>query len=671
MKLYTKVILKVKANMEIITLLCIIFLHVSPSFSQDCSPCFCCKHGTGCKNNVPLGIDNYCWEGCVDGFMSPQCQKPCVNQRCRICSTEATCDTCYDGYYGDLCQSLCPSTCTTCTSGTLCTSCRDGYYGDLCQSLCPSTCNTCTSGTLCTSCRDGHHSGSGLMCIYTCRAECLSCANGTSCTACKFRAGIGYYGNDCSNVCSNKCKDFLCDIYGNCLECDDPNFTGGNCDICIDGKYGIDCSRNCPVNCLSCVSETYCTACKDKFTEPSCCPENCYHDNCKIRRNGICVSCKDGFYGDYCNITCSENCMYGNCGQYQGDCKAGCKAGFYGDYCNKTCSENCKYATCDQYNGDCIKGCKQGLYGVICNMTCSSNCKNDICHQSSSGECVYGCDDGYYGVSCSLGCNNEDFECLICVSNNNDFISCRRCTEGFYPGANGRCIPCEPNCSGNCNQSNGSCIACPDGYHGTLCDNPCSNNCRQCHQNNRTCKICENQTWGDYCLWKCSSSCLIDTNSLSSCDIATGKCKFGCIAGNHGLYCERKCDQHCGASKDGIKVCRQEDGICAEGCSSDHTSTDGGCVPVTDALEGDKSSITAGAMGGVIALLIIVLAFSVGFNILLKKRNNIIQKDNPREINTTENEHKVEAQSYEQLQGRPDQPNYQNVTDSNYDMLCA
>ncbi|XP_052763273.1 protein draper-like isoform X1 [Mya arenaria] len=89
-------------------------------------------------------------------------------------------------------------------------------------------------------------------------------------------------------ICSNKCKEYLCDINGNCLQCADPNFIGDNCDRCTDGKYGSQCRNNCPLNCLSCESASYCTSCTDGFKGFTCstkteCPDNC-------RNNTVCLS---------------------------------------------------------------------------------------------------------------------------------------------------------------------------------------------------------------------------------------------------------------------------------------------------------------------------------------------------------------------------------------------
>ncbi|WAR16550.1 TEuncharacterized [Mya arenaria] len=339
--------------------------------------------------------------------------------------------------------------------------------------------------------------------------------------------GIGFYGRDCLHDCSGKCKGYLCEIdHGNCLECRDPNFTGGRCDRCVNGKYGSECELDCPVNCLSCESATNCTECKTGFTGiglqcllRSDCPENCIGYKCDS--TGKCDSCKDGFYGEFCMMNCPENCI-----------------------------------------------------DVICNR-------------------------------------------------------------------------------------NGSCDACRDGFQGTFCKITCPQNCKQCHQDNGSCSICENQAWKKDCSRKCSSTCRIDATSMTSCDIVSGECTFGCVSGSHGSYCELICDERCGSSRDGIKACRQRDGFCVEGCERGYRFEVTGCLPVTDKPWDESSVLTVGVLGGIIGLLIIALAVAIG-------RHVIAQKDNFKEIKPDE-----EARTYEEIPEQTDQPKYQNVNTNNYDMLFA
>ncbi|XP_052763376.1 uncharacterized protein LOC128205628 isoform X3 [Mya arenaria] len=826
--LKNKKMIKMTGGSSIIAFTTILLTLVVKTSCQDCSPCSCCNREKGCSYNNQLGIDHYCWSGCIGGFMSPKCQKTCVNPRCRSCSTESTCDTCYNGYYGYQCTSRCPTTCNTCSSSTSCTSCNDGfhgnqcqnscpstcktclsssfctvcndgYYGDQCQYSCPSTCKACNSSSFCTSCWDGHHSGSGAMCLFHCNPECLSCTNETSCTACKTRSGIGYYRNDCSSQCSRKCKDYLCDIYGHCLECADPHFLGSSCDRCINGKYGSLCHNNCPVNCYSdCSSTGICKSCKDGFFSNYCnisCSENCKYGTCY--RNGSCIGgCKDEFsgsrceqktcpincncdnnnscfecdayhfgpscllscssckdnrcpverlhaekcdecatwrYGNLCNETCPRYCLDNKCDQdngtcvcdknytfkngkcvpsscpancstctspdvcdscvdryFYGDtckhecthCKAGtpcrkvdgycwdacadglsgvecntscynecetcqrffasmcvlCKTGRYGNNghyntCKNLCNIKCMNNSCEALTGQCNQGCVNGYHGTNCIDSCPIHCLNKTCKQVN-GTCVNGCEDGYYGLKCLNTCMSVESNCLVCTSSQNTFSSCTRCTKWSYPGSSGKCVPCEPNCSGECNSSTGVCYECVDGYRGSFCNVSCISNCKSCLQNNDECNVCKEEFWGSDCLNNCSTNCKHGNNSMSSCDINSGKCLHGCLSESHGLQCSLLCGKHCLPSEGGVRECNQMDGQCR--CENGYKQTDTGCTDasVADQInqnggagDGTSGSVIGGAVGGVLGLLTVALVIGL---LIFVRRRRLDSTDGPR-----------------------------------------
>ncbi|WAR16495.1 TENX-like protein [Mya arenaria] len=561
--------IKMADGSTIIAITTIILSFVVQTWCQDCLPCSCCKLGTACSGTKD-GIDNYCLGGCMDGYMSSQCQKPCVNKLCQRCSKSGTCDTCYDNYYGEQCTSKCPSTCKTCTSSNSCTSCKDGY-----------------------------HNGSETTCLYPCKTLCLSCSNSTSCTACKVRSGVGYYGSDCSIQCSNKCKAFLCDINGNCLQCDDPNFKGDNCDRCVDGKYGNQCKKNCPVNCISCESDTHCTSCTDEFTGITCstrteCPDNCYNSSFCLS-TGKCESCKDGLYGEYCNMTCSRNCRYGYCNQ-DGSCKAGCKDGFngsmceikicppnctcntsnncigcnsnyFGPSCSLTCS-SCKVNVCpvDRLNAVKCDECADGKYGNLCNESCPKNCLNDSCNQD--GSCKSGCEDrfngsrceqricppnctcntsnncigcksNYFGPSCSLSCSScKD---IICPVDRINAVKCDECADGKYGNlCNERC---SDNCLNNrCDQDSGACT-CENEYkfqNGTCVRSICPANCSTCTSSDNCTSCVDEYYHGDTCEHECSNC-----RSGTTCGKSDGYCQDECADGFSGYYCSTPCNDGC------------------------------------------------------------------------------------------------------------------------------
>ncbi|WAR16473.1 TENX-like protein, partial [Mya arenaria] len=520
-------------------------------------------------------------------------------------------------------------------------------------------------------------------------------------------------------VCNNKCKDFLCDINGNCLECDDPNFIGGNCDRCIDGKYGNQCKNDCPVNCLSCESASHCTSCTDGFNGITCTtktefPANCYNNNnTGCTSSSKCESCKDGLYGEYCNKTCSQNCRYRYCYQ-DGSCKAGCEDGFIGSMCDQricppncncdtsnncigcnsnyfgplcslTCSP-CKHNICpvDRLNAGKCDECADGTYGNLCNESCPENCLNDMCDQksgaciceneykfqdgtcirsicpancstcTSSDNCISCVDEYYHGDTCEHECSNCRSRTTCRKSDGYCFTECADGFSGDYCGTpcndgcatctrsqTYKCLSCQNGrhgydgsyntCRNTCNKAcaNNSCDAlkgqcdqgCVDGYSGPFCNISCPSNCKSCHQDNGECDLCAYGFWGEYCLNNCSENCTRINNLLSICDITFGDCKYGCSHGTHGSLCNIKCDQKCIASENGVRECRQTDGQCTLGCETGYKLTTTGCIEDIVADNDDSNgAVMAGVTGGVIALLSVSLALSVGYIVYMKRR---------------------------------------------------
>ncbi|WAR17367.1 hypothetical protein MAR_031961 [Mya arenaria] len=193
---------------------------------------------------------------------------------------------------------------------------------------------------------------------------------------------------------------------------------------------------------------------------------------------------------------------------------------------------------------------------------------------------------------------------------------------------------CNNTCANHsCDGFNGQCDqGCVDGYSGPFCNISCPPNCKSYHQDNGECNLCAYDYWGEYCLNNCSENCTHLNESWSSCEIATGECKYGCLHGTHGSFCNIYCDQKCSASEDGVRECRQTDGQCTLGCETGYKLTTTGCI------EGKEK-----------------------FLIKFASTNLDSRADE-------------EARTYEQLQERMEQPNYQNVKDNgtdNYAVLFA
>lgn len=93
--------------------------------------------------------------------------------------------------------------------------------------------------------------------------------------------------------------------------------------------------------------------------------EKCDGDNCQDN----CQECSFDSFGQDCRPCDCENgvCDYGLFGS--GKCLS-CSEGYYGEYCNKTCS--CQRGVCDdgvRGNGTCLT-CFTNYYGELCDQYC-------------------------------------------------------------------------------------------------------------------------------------------------------------------------------------------------------------------------------------------------------------------------------------------------------------
>ncbi|XP_045177749.2 multiple epidermal growth factor-like domains protein 10 isoform X2 [Mercenaria mercenaria] len=268
----------------------------------------------------------------------------------------------------------------------------------------------------CATCPKGYflRRGGAYYTCTKCPSQCVECQHYTSCSVCRIK---NHYGRVCQNVCSKGCLNSTCDqSSGTCL-CKD-NYEGAYCDYCAKGKYGFDsnCTKDCSANCYTCHSDKNCTG------------------------------CKDGYYGNLCELPCSRGCYLGKCDQSNGTCyKSRCKSNFagincdkcslgrFGNKCMSICPENCiscsARTTCDN--------CKDGYWGNACQHNCSHGCLDGVCLKESGmcqnkkcksgflGEKCEKCISGRYGVNCNLNetvfgndssASTIDFQiCLIAV----------------------------------------------------------------------------------------------------------------------------------------------------------------------------------------------------------------------------------------------------------------
>ncbi len=161
---------------------------------------------------------------------------------------------------------------------------------------------------------------------------------------CKNYCASGYYGADCSGVCSSTCvSNGTCMDDGSCV-CSN-HWTGTQCDVCPSGYWGTNCENECPgghatpcggngtcddgttgdgtCECNSgyilangtCIAREACN--RPLFTDADCssgCPRSSYCDNTYDSHNYLCstnLSCVADGSNAYCTTTTPTQCETG------------------------------------------------------------------------------------------------------------------------------------------------------------------------------------------------------------------------------------------------------------------------------------------------------------------------------------------------------------------------
>ena len=297
---------------------------------------------------------------CPPGSYGINCEESCsCSSNQNICTFAGTCSRwlCYPGYEYMI--------------GKDCSACRLNKYGFKCSKDCPPGCptNCNVRSGICDSCISGKGpycldtcpSGTwGPSCENPCSAHCLEgkCNQDNGhCTACE---GNQYWGDTCEKRCHTGCFLHECDLE-----------TGACKSGCSDGYYGEYCNATCPQNCLQKCDKSSgdCTNGCDLMTWGVRCNSNC-PENCAvgcIQTSGVCISCRDGWYGNFCNMPCPTNCLGSACDIDSGGCD-GCRDGWKGVTCNKACLDNC--LKCEQYGEGCNGNCEAGYCGDNCDEMC-------------------------------------------------------------------------------------------------------------------------------------------------------------------------------------------------------------------------------------------------------------------------------------------------------------
>ncbi|KAM4040964.1 laminin subunit alpha-2 isoform 3-T3 [Anomaloglossus baeobatrachus] len=406
--------------------------------------------------------------------------------------------------------------------------CPPGYSGTSCESCLPG--HRRVNGTLfggkCEPCRCFGHSDS---CDDN-SGFCKNCKHNTYGRYCDYCLP-GFYGNptdgtdeDClpcacpmsiaSNNFSPTChldptRGLVCD---SCA----PGYTGLRCEQCDNGYFGQPLLPG--GSCKPC-------QCNDNLdlSAPGCCD----------RETGVCLICKAGLTGEYCN-----KCAEGYFGDALGprSCLP-CKCNINGSMsivCNQQtgqcdCRSNVKGRQCDE----CLPNCWWDSDNQVC-LPCNCSVSGSMSQRCDiTGRCI--CKPEYFGKRCefrrqvyerknptwksqniqalpsgrwnyptSRGCPRGAYKpatppqtygpvfpqgCVPCNCNSfgsksfdcDDSGQCRcqpgvkgdkcdRCARGYFDFQEGGCTPCDcPHVGNNCDEETGQCV-CPPNTIGEWCD---------------------------------------------------------------------------------------------------------------------------------------------------------------------------------------------------------
>ena len=523
-----------------------------PESNDFCRPVPCMDMCTG-KGKC---VQGKCM--CNTGFGGDDCSLACIDN-CKTCGeNEATCSSCYDGYYliGYSCFE-CDSNCKTCSeNSSLCSSCGEDLelvHGK-CEKGCLDHCNSCDNP--CTSCDVGFYLYSGNC--HACNYLCSSCS--------------GAFDNCLSCIPDHKLLNNSCvpDCLPHCSFCTSP------CTICDTGylpQLGL--CESCSNLCASCSeSPSNCTSCFPGYIrQNSTCTQGCLA-NCQSC-DEPCTKCEDGFVslGSEC-MPCTNNCATCNLAQ---DYCTSCSYGFElsGGTCKNVCLEHCK--TCYYPCTECENG-YVSEYG-LCN-PCEKNCNSCIVESSQCTSCKSGF--GLVEKSCVENC--QDY-CISCNT------PCTQCEIG-YVAANNGCAKCDEKCA-SCQGTKENCIKCAAGYVKAegQCKKGCIHHCSSCDD---PCTVCEQgySPISGICQ-VCDEGCLTctgnSTDNCTSCKKGYGlvgnECKLGCA--DQCTSCDSPCTQ-CGEGYVAISgVCVQCQGLCktcsgsaahCDTCVNGYLMETGGCV---------------------------------------------------------------------------------------------
>lgn len=568
-----------------------------------------------------LLYNNQCLASCLSDI-TIKVDTQCIDcdSNCKYCSgTTTTCTACDTDrvLQGTVCQVSCNSgytttsssltTCVACSgcltcsgSTTTCITCDPSLYlyNSQCLSSCPS--GTYTNGNICS----------------TCDSSCVTCEGAGSCTSCiseKVMFGAlclsacpaGYEdtdgvctvivpAEDCVTGCtSSLLNNGLCDQVCNTFTCNyDNQFCEPQSSECPAGEYfdGSACS-DCLNPCLTCASETACTACEVSGTTGTTMylyNTVCY-DACPAgtMANGImCEACDSAC--KECAVTTST-CISCESGKYlySGTCVSSCPTlttVALSTVC-EICNTNCK--TCVTTIDTCAS-CPTGyvLQGTVCKSSCDGGYTLTTAYPSTCQACTNSCatcsGETYTCTSCSSGHYLYSSQCVTSCPSKVTVISGNTCISCTSPCA--ECLTYSTSCTlcvSGYYLSGTSCVSsCPTGYESILgvCTLLCSDGCTSsdlidttcqlscntlaCNYDNGYCvtpTVCDTYQYQDGsscidCTYPCNTctsdtyclSCKTSTTTLVQLYYYSGKCYDSCPDGTYlnGIVCS-VCDSNC------------------------------------------------------------------------------------------------------------------------------
>ncbi|CAL1534782.1 unnamed protein product, partial [Lymnaea stagnalis] len=319
-------------------------------------------------------------------------------------------------------------------------------------------------------------------------------ADGTTCSECV----NGKYGLNCSKICSCETANTKsCNVVDGTCECQ-SGWKGNNCtfdeDECGNGSASCQIHSRC-INTLG----SFTCVCNDGF----------------ILRESICKDCDDDFYGTNCSSHCSCG-AHSKCNKTDGACY--CKLGWKGNNCDidiDECRENIHNCS-----SSLLEVCSntEGGYKCVCNAGYTKLC--DSCECKDINECA-----SAENNSCSYkpGCNNTDggytCSCPAGYKLDNNGRNCQECTANTYELNCSQSCTCVMANTKACDTINGHCL-CLSGWKGDRCEsdvNECTEQSVSCRQNSH----CVNTAGSFTCL--CDIGFYDDTNGQCKALLSTHK----------------------------------------------------------------------------------------------------------------------------------------------------